>query len=171
MPGNYRSRTDHYVITNINRQYCRIRADRYPVADPGWLPFVFIPSGRASRRKGVVNEHDPVSYEAIFADGDQFANERMGLHFGAFPDTYGSLYLHEGAYKTIVPYGTTIEVDRLDDLYAGSEYYVFYLRLQDLGIIHKPILGVFLNRSGGYSYADGSLVYFFNDLHRLQAFE
>ena len=113
--------TDHHIVTYGDGENRRIAANGNPVADKGRLPQRGVTSSWPPCSKGVVDEHDAVSDEAIAADAHEFADEAVTLNLGSFPDGDALLDFAKWAYKCAVAKGAFVEIARLNDGYTGSE--------------------------------------------------
>ena len=72
--GNNGAGSDHYLITNGDREDSGICSDTYTIAKFGWPPELWL-SGRATRDEGIINKHCTMRNEAIVANRDQLADE------------------------------------------------------------------------------------------------
>jgi hypothetical protein len=81
-----------------------------------------IAPGRASTGKQVVDEHDAVADKTVVADGNQFANEGVGLDFRSIADPDTFLYLDEWTDERIISDLASVHVDGFNDGYVFTEF-------------------------------------------------
>lgn len=93
-------------------------------------PQVPIASCRASFAEKIVNKHYAVANETVRADVHQFANKRVGLDFGAGPDSHMSLDFYKRSDKNIVTKGASIQVGWKDDFDVGPILYLDEARFE-----------------------------------------
>jgi hypothetical protein len=81
-------------------------------------------SGRSTLAEQVVNKHGAMRNETVVANGNQIANERVGLDPTPLPDDCAILDLNERPDEGIVADVAAVQVCRLDDRHIRAEPYV-----------------------------------------------
>ena len=90
------------MVANSHRKDGSIGTDRYIIADAGRLPLFGSALCRSTGAEKIIDKHDAVSYEAMVADPDQFADKGVRLYFTMIADPAILLDLYKWADEAMV---------------------------------------------------------------------
>ena len=99
--GHDAASADDNILADTNRQDRAIGSKAHARAYPGGLPSSSIAT-RWATAQPVIDEHHPMADEAILANGDQLADEAVGLDAGPGTDHGLALDLAERADQDII---------------------------------------------------------------------
>ena len=99
--GNNRTGSYHHVIADRNREDGGIGSDTHMIAKLGGAPKFWFP-GRTAVTEQVVNEHGAVRNETVVPDGDELANERVGLNPAPLTDGCSFLNFNERSDEGVI---------------------------------------------------------------------
>jgi len=116
-----RSRSDDDVVANDHREDGRVAADGYMVPYACRFPQHGVASGRAAGGKEIVDEHHPMSYEAVVPDLDQLADEAVGLDLRVAAYARIALDLDKWSDEAVIPDAASVKVHGSDDQYVLPE--------------------------------------------------
>src|SRR4029077_2892027 len=102
----------NYLVTDCYRQNGSIRSDTNTIAKFCSPPELRL-SSRSAGHEEIVNKHRSVRNEAVVANRDQIANERVGLDPATLPDLCPFLDFNERPDERFIADFTTIQVYRL----------------------------------------------------------
>jgi len=72
--GNNGAGSDHYLITNDDREDSGICSDTYTIAKFGRPPELWL-SGRATRDEGIINKHGAMRNEAVVSNCNELTDK------------------------------------------------------------------------------------------------
>lgn len=119
--SNHAAGTNYGVVANGYRQYSCIAANGNVITNLGWFPKGLVAAGGAGFGKRVVDEHYPVAYKAVVANGYQLTDKGMGLYFAVVTDDYAFLYFGKRADKAVIAQRATINVTGLHNGNTGTD--------------------------------------------------
>ena len=134
--GDHATCSNYDIITDGDGHDGGIRADAHSVADGGLFPLGLIAASWAANSEWVVDEHGPVTDEAVISNGHEFANESVTLHACARANRGAALNFHEGAYEHVVTQCASIEVDGFDQCDVIAKLNIDDAVLVDSGLAH-----------------------------------
>lgn len=98
-----------------------IRSDGHVACDFCFFPKRTVAAGGGTCLEKVINEHDTVRDEAVFANRHELADERVRLDFAAGSDRDAPLNFDERPNKAVIPDGTFVKIAWLNDRHPFSE--------------------------------------------------
>ena len=134
--GDHTASTNHDVVADTDWHDGGVRAAAYSVSDGGLFPLGLIAASWAANSEWVVDEHGPVTDEAVISNGHEFANESVGLNSGSRANGDASLDFYKGTDKHAVAQCATIEIDRFNQCDVLAELNVDDAVLVDSGLAH-----------------------------------
>ena len=134
--GNHATCSNDNIITDTDGHDSRIRTDAHAISNAGCFPLGLITARWAADSEWVVDEHGPMTDEAVLANGHKFANESVALHACACANRHPTLDFHKGSNKHTITQYATVEVDRVDQCDVVAELNVDDTVLVDSGLAH-----------------------------------
>ena len=139
--GDYTTSSNHYIIADAYGHDGGVRADAHPISDGGFFPLGLIAASRATNSEWVVDEHGSVTDEAVFPDGNKFADESVRLYASSCTNRDAALDFYEGADEHLFCQCATVEIHRFDQCDVLAKLYIDDAILVDPGFAHMDCVG------------------------------